>query len=136
MRPRHRCGTRTGSRASQRPRVQYLSIRYTERLAEDGVEGSVGSRGDAYDNALAESVIDCSRRKSFGMPDRGVGWTTSNERRSSGCHGSTRVACWNRSGNFPQRSTKRSFRNSRQRQILLEHSNNRVSDEPGAILRD
>lgn len=36
---------------------QYLSIRYTERLAEAGIEGSVGSRGDAYDNALAESVI-------------------------------------------------------------------------------
>ncbi|MEO6210073.1 MAG: IS3 family transposase [Gemmatimonadaceae bacterium] len=36
---------------------QYLSIRYTERLAEAGIEASVGSRGDAYDNALAESVI-------------------------------------------------------------------------------
>jgi len=37
--------------------VQYLSIRYTERLAEAGITVSVGSRGDAYDNALAESVI-------------------------------------------------------------------------------
>ncbi len=37
--------------------VQYLSIRYTERLEEAGIETSVGSRGDAYDNALAESVI-------------------------------------------------------------------------------
>ena len=37
--------------------VQYLSIRYTERLAEAGVTVSVGSRGDAYDNALAECVI-------------------------------------------------------------------------------
>ncbi len=36
---------------------QYLSIRYTERLAEAGVEPSVGSVGDSYDNALAESVI-------------------------------------------------------------------------------
>jgi len=35
--------------------VQYLSIRYTERLAEVGVVNSVGSRGDSYDNALAES---------------------------------------------------------------------------------
>jgi transposase InsO family protein len=35
--------------------VQYLSIRYTERLAEAGVVNSVGSRGDSYDNALAES---------------------------------------------------------------------------------
>ena len=37
--------------------VQYLSIRYTERLAEAGVETSVGSVGDSYDNALAETVI-------------------------------------------------------------------------------
>jgi len=36
--------------------VQYLAIRYTERLAESGVVGSVGSKGDSYDNALAESV--------------------------------------------------------------------------------
>jgi transposase InsO family protein len=37
--------------------VQYLSIRYTERLAEAGIEPSVGSVGDSYDNALAETVI-------------------------------------------------------------------------------
>jgi putative transposase len=37
--------------------VQYLSVRYTERLAEAGIAASVGSRGDSYDNALAESVI-------------------------------------------------------------------------------
>jgi len=36
---------------------QYLSMRYTDRLADAGIEPSVGSRGDAYDNALAESVI-------------------------------------------------------------------------------
>ena len=37
--------------------VQYLSIRYTERLSEAGIEPSVGSVGDSYDNALAETVI-------------------------------------------------------------------------------
>jgi putative transposase len=37
--------------------VQYLSIKYTERLAEAGIEPSVGSVGDAYDNALAETII-------------------------------------------------------------------------------
>jgi len=36
---------------------QYLSIRYTERLAEAGIESSVGSTGDSYDNAMAESII-------------------------------------------------------------------------------
>jgi putative transposase len=36
---------------------QYLSIRYTKRLAQAGIEPSVGSTGDSYDNALAETVI-------------------------------------------------------------------------------
>jgi len=36
---------------------QYLSIRYTERLAEAGVDASVGTTGDSYDNALAETII-------------------------------------------------------------------------------
>jgi putative transposase len=36
---------------------QYLSIAYTERLAEIGIEPSVGSVGDSYDNALAETII-------------------------------------------------------------------------------
>jgi transposase InsO family protein len=44
----HRCAAR-GS--------QYLSIRYTERLAEAGIAPSVGSVADRYDNALAETVI-------------------------------------------------------------------------------
>ena len=37
--------------------TQYLSIRYTERLAEAGIESSVGSVGDSYDNVLAETII-------------------------------------------------------------------------------
>jgi len=36
---------------------QYLSIRYSERLAQAGAQPSVGSRGDSYDNALAETII-------------------------------------------------------------------------------
>jgi transposase InsO family protein len=36
--------------------VQYLAIRYTERLLDAGIESSVGRRGDAYDNALAETI--------------------------------------------------------------------------------
>ena len=42
----------------QRPveSAQYVSIKYTERLAEAGIEPSVGSVGDSYDNALAETI--------------------------------------------------------------------------------
>jgi transposase InsO family protein len=36
---------------------QYLAIRYTERLVEAGAVNSVGSKGDSYDNALAETII-------------------------------------------------------------------------------
>ena len=45
------------TRAPLRSRRQYLSIVYTERLAQAGAITSVGSRGDSYDNAMAESII-------------------------------------------------------------------------------
>src|SRR3954469_1981859 len=37
--------------------AQYVCIRYTDRLVDAGIEPSVGSVGDSYDNALAESII-------------------------------------------------------------------------------
>jgi putative transposase len=53
-----RCDDDTGDLIHHSDRgAQYLAIRYTERLADAGIELSVGSRGDAYDNALAETVI-------------------------------------------------------------------------------
>jgi transposase InsO family protein len=59
--PRRRltgCSDRTTNLLLRRPleSAQYVSIRYTERLAEAGIEPSVGSVGDSYDNALAESI--------------------------------------------------------------------------------
>ena len=53
-----RCDADTGDLVHHSDRgMQYLSMRYTDRLADAGIEPSVGSRGDSYDNALAESVI-------------------------------------------------------------------------------
>jgi putative transposase len=53
-----RCGDETTDLIHHSDRgSQYLSMRYTERLADAGINPSVGSRGDSYDNALAESVI-------------------------------------------------------------------------------
>lgn len=54
--------------------VQYVSISYTERLAEAGIEPSVGSVGDSYDNALAETINGLYRaevihRRSWKNPD-------------------------------------------------------------------
>jgi putative transposase len=36
--------------------IQYLSIRYSDRLVEAGINASVGTVGDSYDNALAETI--------------------------------------------------------------------------------
>ena len=53
-----RCPTEGGGLIHHSDRgSQYLSIRYTERLADAGIDTSVGSVGDSYDNALAESII-------------------------------------------------------------------------------
>ena len=53
-----RCGEDLGDLIHHSDRgSQYLAMRYTDRLTDAGIEPSVGSRGDAYDNALAESVI-------------------------------------------------------------------------------
>ncbi len=46
--------------------VQYVSVRYTQRLAEAGIEPSVGSVGDSYDKALAESVIGLYKTELIG----------------------------------------------------------------------
>ena len=54
----HRCGDGLRELVHHSDRgTQYLSMRYTDRLTDAGIELSVGSRGDSYDNALAESVI-------------------------------------------------------------------------------
>ena len=65
--------------------AQYLSIRYTERLAEAGIDTSVGSVGDSYDNALAESIIGLFKTEviKFLGPWKSVGqveWETLNRR--------------------------------------------------------
>jgi putative transposase len=53
-----RCGADVADLVHHSDRgTQYLSMRYTERLAEAGIAPSVGSRGDSYDNAMAESII-------------------------------------------------------------------------------
>ena len=63
--------------------TQYLSIRYTERLADAGIEPSVGSRGDSYDNALAESVIGLFKTEVIRRRGPGGSSRRSNSRRST-----------------------------------------------------
>ena len=84
---------------------QYTSIRYTERLIEAGAQPSIGSVGDSYDNALAESIIglfktELIRRKA------GLGGisTPSNWPPWNGSTGTTIGACLKPSETFPGRS--------------------------------
>ena len=109
--------------------TQYLSMRYTDRLADAGIAPSVGSQGDAYDNALAESVIglfktEVIRRKGPWRSLEAVEFATLawvdwfNHRRLLG-----------RSGTSRRRSSRRSLCPGRGG--LIQRI--RVSDDPGTL---
>ena len=55
---------------------QYVSIKYTERLAKAGVEPSVGSVGDSYDNALAETINGLYKAEVIHHSDQGSQYTS------------------------------------------------------------
>ena len=63
--------------------TQYVSMRYTDRLAEAGIDPSVGSRGDSYDNALAESLIGLFKTEVIQRKGPGGISRPSNSRRST-----------------------------------------------------
>ena len=65
---------------------RYASIRYSERLAEAGVEPSVGSKGESYDNALAETVNGLYKAE---LINRRAPWKTR-------CAGARRCRRWSR----------------------------------------
>jgi hypothetical protein len=107
---------------------QYLSIRYTARLTEAGIEPSVGSVSDSYECALVESVIGLFktvlRRRG---PRRSV--DDVKLRRLSGSIGSTRSGCSNQSGTCRARSTKPRIISRPTRW----HSRDSISRKPGTI---
>ena len=113
--------------------VQYLSIRYTERLAEAGAVTSVGSRGDSYDNALAESVIGLykteliRKRGSLEEPRR-----QSSTPRWNGSTGSTTRGCSSRSATSRRRSSRKRTMLRPLPRKQRKDSNKRASTEPGA----
>jgi putative transposase len=75
---------------------QYVSIRYSERLAEAGIEPSVGSTGDSYDNALAETINGLYKAE---IIHRRGPWKTREAVELATLEwvsrGSTTSACWN-----------------------------------------
>src|SRR5205814_4236854 len=86
--------------------TQYLSMRYTDRLAEAGIAPSVGSRGDSYDNALAESVIGLFKTKVIRRQGPWRHLEAVDLRRSIGSTDSTCAGCSNPLATCRRRSTK------------------------------
>ena len=113
--------------------VQYLSIRYTERLAQAGIEPSVGSTADSYDNALAETVIGLFKTEEIHRRGPWKGSRTSSSRRSSGSRGTTATVCSNRSATFRRPSSRRPTMTVRRLQSAWRFSRNELSGKPGAV---
>ena len=78
--------------------VQYVSIKYTERLADAGIEPSVGSVGDSYDNALAETVNGLYKAEVIHRRGPWRSFEASSSPPSNGSTGSTTAASSSRSG--------------------------------------
>ncbi len=73
---------------------QYLSIRYTERLAEAGIDASVGSVGDSYDNALAETINGLYKTEVIRKRGPWRNIDAVDMPRWNGWIGSTTAGCW------------------------------------------
>ena len=81
---------------------QYVSIRYTERLAQAGIEPSVGSRGDSYDTHWPRRSTGCTRPSSFTAGRRGRHAKPSNWPPLNGSRGSTTIDYSSRSATSRQ----------------------------------
>ncbi len=85
---------------------QCVSIKYSERLAEAGIEPSVGSKGDSYDNALAETINGLYKAEPVTAALPGTRERPSNWPRSNGCPGSTIIVCLSRSAIYRQQKLR------------------------------
>jgi transposase InsO family protein len=109
--------------------AQYVSMRYTDRLVDAGIEPSVGSRGDSYDNALAESIIGLFKTE---LIQRHGPWRHVEAvelPRSTGWIGLIIGGSWDRSALCRRRSMKRTTMSRPQ----WPDSPNPLSDKPGPI---
>ena len=108
-------------------------MRFTERLAEAGAAPSVGSVGDAYDNALAESVIGLYKTE---VIHRRGPWRGFDDVE----YATLKWVAWFNTqrlleplGTFPRRSTRSSSTVPKRLRPSWSHSTERVSSKPGAI---
>jgi transposase InsO family protein len=111
---------------------QYLSIRYAEQLTEAGAVTSVGSRGDSFDNALAETIIGLYKTELIRRRGPGRALTRSSTPPWSGSTGSTTAGSWNRSATSHHRSSRPPTGEQRPPAASTD-SSTRASDKPGAV---
>jgi putative transposase len=89
--------------------AQYTSVAFTSRLLAEGVDPSVGSVGDALDNALAETTVGSLKNELIRRQGRGATSTTSSWPPRNGCSGSTPSAPTNTSTTSPPRPSRNSI---------------------------
>ncbi len=115
--------------------VQSVSIHYTERLAQANTKPSVGSVGDSYDNAIAETVHGLFRLSSSVGAAHGVRWKQSSSPLSNGSAGSTIVASLRRLAMCRQPSPRNATMRNWTRLHWRRSSNQIASGKPGAAHR-
>ena len=113
--------------------VQYLSIRYTERLAAAGIEPSVGSTSDSYDNALAECVIGLYKTEVIRRRGPWRGLDDVERATLTWSRGTTLTVCSSRSATSRPLSSSRRSMNVRQERLNRWYSRNELSGKPGAV---
>jgi transposase InsO family protein len=112
---------------------QYASIRYSERLAEAGIEPSVGSVGDICDNALAETINGLYKAEVIHRQGPWRNFEAVKFTRSNGSTGSTTAVFWNPSGIFRQPKPRSSITPCWTLQLWAHNLNETVSGKPGAV---
>jgi hypothetical protein len=111
---------------------QYLSIRYTERLAEAGAVTSVGSRGTPMTMPWPRRSLGCTRPSWSASAAPGRAWTRSSTPPWSGSTGSTTAGSWSPLAMSRQPSSKPHSGERRTPATLLD-SSTQASDKPGAV---
>src|SRR5829696_2239053 len=88
---------------------QYTSFAFTSRLIDADVDASVGSVGDGYDNALAETTIGLYKTRRSTAKDPGAPSPTASSPRSNGSTGSITNDCTEARGTLPRSSSNLSI---------------------------
>ncbi len=114
--------------------IQYLSIRYTERLVDAGVQLSAGSVGDSYDNALAETVNGLYKAEVVHRRS----WRTLQEVELANLqwvHRSTTIGCSDRSDTCRRQKQRKSTIGSGALRWRGVAPNSAVSENPARLIR-